>query len=216
MKTIGLLTLLLLILTSCNNEEKNMGLFDKLKKEKPVITSTMMPEDQFWLIIENSKKGSTNLDELALKITNELLKLLSAEIIGFQLRENKLRYDSYNSDLWCAGYIMNGGCSDDCFEYFRCWLIGNGKEIYYNSLKSPDSLSELYSNEEEIYEFEDLMYVASNAFQKKTGKEIDDFIDYQQFKTNEVHYTEFQFTWEEDNEESMKAICPKLMDIAWD
>lgn len=211
-----LITIILLVLGSCNNEEKEMGLFDKLKKEKPVMTSEMMSENQFWTIIDACRNGSRDLEELASSITKELTKLSSAEIIGFKLREQKLRFDSYTSDLWCAGYIMNGGCSDDCFEYFRCWVIAHGKEVYYTALKSSDSLSELYSAHEELYEFEDFLYVASNAFEKKTGKQIDEYIDYKSFKTTETHYPNFQFTWEEENEDSMKAICPKLMDIAWD
>lgn len=59
------------------------------------------------------------------------------------------------------------------------------------------------------------MYAATEAFEIKTGKDIEDFVDYNVFKTNEAHYPDFEFNWEEDNEESMRAICPNLMKIAW-
>lgn len=192
-----------------------MGIFDRFKKEKPVASNEMIDEEQFWSIINSAKLVSKDLDEFVPNITNALSKLTSADIIGFYLREQKLRYDSYNSDLWCAAYIMNGGCSDDCFEYFRCWLIAQGKDTFYKTIKNPDSLADYYSKEIEFYEFEDMMYVASEAFEKKTGKDIEDFVDYGKFKTNEAHYPDFDFTWEEDNEESMKSICPNLMKIAW-
>lgn len=192
-----------------------MGIFDRFKKEKPVASNEMMDEELFWSIIKTAKQGSKDLDEYVPNITNALSKLSSTDIIGFYLREQKLRFDSYKSDLWCAAYIMNGGCSDDCFEYFRCWLIAQGKDVFYKAIETPDSLADYYSEEIEYYEFEDMMYVASEAFEKKTGKDIEDYVDYDVFKTNEAHYPDFEFTWEEDNEESMKAICPNLMKIAW-
>ena len=38
--------------------------------------------------------------------------------------------EAYRHDLWAMGYIVNGGCSDDGFCYFCCWLIGNGSERF--------------------------------------------------------------------------------------
>jgi hypothetical protein len=32
---------------------------------------------------------------------------------------------SYRNDLWAAGYLINGGCSDDGFDYFRGWRAGD-------------------------------------------------------------------------------------------
>jgi hypothetical protein len=204
-----------LLSCSAKTPENNMGLFDRLKKETPVPSNEMMDEEQFWSIIEDAKSASKTLEEYVPNMIDELSKLSSTEIIGFYLREQKLRFDSYSSDLWCAAYIMNGGCSDDCFEYFRCWLIAQGKDFFYTSVRTPDSLADHYSKEIEYYEFEDMMYVASDAFEKKTGKEIQDFVDYDEFKTNEAHYPDFEFTWEEDDIESMKAVCPNLMSVAW-
>ena len=35
---------------------------------------------------------------------------------------------------------MNGGCSDDGFQYFRNWIISRGKEVYYAAKENPDNL----------------------------------------------------------------------------
>lgn len=208
---------LVLTLCSCtsNSKQKKMGIFDRFKKEKPIPSNEMMNENEFWAIIETNKSKKNDDDASTRNILKHLTSLSSKEIIGFHLRIQKLRFDSYNSELWCAGYILNGGCSDDCFEYFRCWIIAQGEDTYKNALENPDTLSELYSKEIEYYELEDLMYVAYDAFEKKTGKNIDDYIDYDVFKYTEAHLPDFEFNWEEDNEESMSAICPKLMAIAW-
>ncbi len=124
---------------------------------------------------------------------------------------------SYNPKTYeyCAGYILNGGCSDDSFEYFRCWLIAHGKEHFYTAMENPDTLVVFYTPDVDDYHFEDFMYVASDAFEKKTGKDIDDFIDYQSFQFTEGKYPKMEFNWEEEDIESMKAICPKLMEKAW-
>ncbi len=36
--------------------------------------------------------------------------------------------------------IMMNGCSDDSFDYFRGWLIAQGKDVYHAALRDPDSL----------------------------------------------------------------------------
>ena len=173
-------------------------------------TSEMLDEDKFWLIIDNSLKKSSNQEEQEKILVEEIEQLSPKEMIGFRLRTDKLLYDTYNSEIWCAGYIMNGGCSDDGFEYFRCWLISRGKNTYYKIKSNPDYLVNETNESIEFYDFESFWYVALTAFKTKTGKELYDYIDYDKFKTNEGNYPKFKFTWEENNPESMKKICPQL------
>ena len=45
------------------------------------------------------------------------------DIIEFAKIFNTLYANSYQSNLWAVAYIINGGCSDDGFDYFRGWLI---------------------------------------------------------------------------------------------
>ena len=46
-------------------------------------------------------------------------------------------------------------------------------------------------------------------------KDLYDYIDNENFKTKEGQYPQFEFTWQEENPESMKKICPKLFDKLW-
>jgi hypothetical protein len=178
---------------------------EKVNFEK---SSEMIDELRYWGIItksfinSNSDQRSTILDELS--------KLTPQEIVGFSLRTRKLLKESYLSDLWCAAYIMKGGCSDDGFEYFRCWLITKGKDVFYKALKNPDSLSELKKQFFSDYEYEELLYFPDEAFKTKTGKEINDHIDMDNFFKLEGSYPKIKFNWQEDNKASMKKICPKL------
>lgn len=202
-----------------------MGLFDKFfgsKQTEKVAanfdstqltkTAEMIDEDLYWSIIAKSLKQTTNQDAQEQFLIKEIRELTPIQIIGFRLRTDKLLYDTYNSEMWCAGYIMNGGCSDDGFEYFRNWVISRGKETYYNAKENPDNLIKEVDDGLEMYDFEGFWYVALEAFKQKTGKDLYDFIDNENFKTKEGQYPQFEFTWQEGDPESMKKICPKLFE----
>ena len=208
-----------------------MGLFDKLfgKKQQaqqefqPVQfdttklskTAEMLDEDLFWAIVDESPKNTDHLDDQELFLIKEIGKLTPQQMIGFRLRTDKLLFDSYTSEMWCAGYLMNGGCSDDGFEYFRNWVISRGRETYYKAKENPDTLISQVGDDIEDYDFESFWYVALEAFNHKTGEDLYDYIDEALFLTKEGHYPQFEFNWKEEDPESMKKICPKLFDRFW-
>lgn len=176
-------------------------------------TAEMLDENIFWNIIDNSLKNTNNQKNQEAFLIKEIQKLTLKEIIGFRLRTDKLLYDTYNSKMWCAGYIMNGGCSDDGFEYFRNWVISRGKDVYYKAKENPNTLiSQKENGEDEMFDFESFQYVALEAFNKKTRKSLYDFIDYENFKTTEGNYPQFKFDQKEENPESMKKLCPQLFE----
>jgi len=179
-------------------------------------SSEMLKEEQFWGIVEKSLEDTWGEEEQEEKLIQEIAKLSPKEMIGFRLRTDKLLYDTYNSAMWCAGYLMNEGCSDDGFEYFRNWLISRGKETYYQAKENPDHLIEEVSADQSFYDFESFWYVALEAFQRKTGMNLYDYIDEDRFLTKESNYPQMEFNWEEDDPESMQAVCPKLFEAFWD
>lgn len=181
----------------------------------------LMKEDEFWQLIEESLKvaqaeheeiGDEQQEVQHEFLKSKLMELSWQDIVKFRNRFDDLHMLSYKDDLWCAGYILNGGCSDDGFDYFRAWLISQGKETFYNALKNPDSLADLpqVTNDVEYYEFEDIIYVAGDAF---TEKYKDDIYDYLGDKPSQG---KFEMTWEFDDEDSMRKLCPKLMGKFWD
>src|SRR5262249_53956418 len=97
------------------------------------------------------------------------------EIVEFDkiFREYWIR--AYTWDLWGAAYIIDGGCSDDGFMDFRGWLISEGEKAFENALKDPESLVRVVREDDEDCQYEGFQYVASMAWEKKTGKGMDDF-----------------------------------------
>jgi hypothetical protein len=167
-------------------------------------TPELMDEDQYWSIIHWAQEAADNLEEMEKYLIDAVEKLTPTEMVGFYLRTHDLEQKAYTSDLWCAAYIINDGASDDGFEYFRCWLISTGKDIYYKAIEYPDSLAELLE-EGNYYDFEALTYVPITAFENKTGRDLYDYIETISFTMKEM-----VFTWKESNRESQKKICPKL------
>ncbi len=173
-------------------------------------TAEMLDEDRYWSIIEKSLKNSKNQYSQEKFLEREIKKLRPKEIVGFKLRTDSLLYKSYNSDLWCAAYILNLGCTDDGFEYFRFWLISQGKKVYYQAKNDPDSLISAIKHNNDLYEFESFPNIAENSFNESTEKEIRDFIDYDNFVTYDGKYPQLEFNWDESDPETMMKICPKI------
>jgi hypothetical protein len=133
-----------------------------------------MNEERFWAIIEESRRGIRGWRDSE-KQYDRLLGMLQGEapeaIIEFNRILTAKMAESYRWDLWGIGYIVNGGCSDDGFEYFRCWIISLGKEFYEKALEDPESIAEV-TNRKYHYEFEPLLHVAFEAYEVITETEM--------------------------------------------
>ena len=189
----------------------------ELAELKP--TAEMMDEEQFWAIVQTAVDEAGDDEEAYLEVVKrELSKLSLKEMIGFRLRTDKLLYDSYTSEMWCAGYLMNGGCSDDGFEYFRLWVISRGRKVYEAAMANPDNLIDYIGDDDEMdfFEFESFWYVALEAFEEAVDAELYDYVDDDNFKTCEGNYPNFEFNWEEDDPESMQKLCPRLFEKFWE
>ena len=140
-------------------------------KEVPQDSKLLMDSGKFWEIIATSKSNSSaDYEKQQTELEKELLKLTGIEILEFDNKFRTLRGEVYNWDFWAAAYIINGGCSDDCFSDFRGWLIGQGKSTFENAVKNISTLTQLKDTNDG--DWEGLSYVPTDAYEKKTGNEI--------------------------------------------
>lgn len=158
----------------------------------------LMLEEKFWQIINETRNVSRQKYEFQCQLLTEYLETLTAqEIVQFDRTFTFILAKSYSFKLWEPAYALNGGCSDDTFEYFRSWLIGQGKNKFYWTLKYPRLLF-FIGVKELIENYEGLAYSAYDAYKNKTGRDLPqhDDIEYsdggQMFKENEafLHYPE--------------------------
>ena len=133
-----------------------------------------MDEARFWELIEETRDAADgDVDRHADLLTQRLADEDKDEIVAFRRHWQQKRVDAYRWDLWAAAYVINGGCSDDCFEYFRNYLIALGREQYQAALRDPDSLAGVTLREEP--EAESIGYAALSAYESVTGSEMPPF-----------------------------------------
>src|SRR5437763_11415291 len=117
----------------------------------------LVDDAKFWTIIEAGEMHRLpDLDRQLAVVQDQLHLLTPAELVAFHLMFNRKMDDADHWDLWAVGYLMNGGCSDDGFAYFRAWLISQGRRVYEAALRDPDSLAAVADPDRDDNEAEDL------------------------------------------------------------
>lgn len=135
-----------------------------------------MDKAAFWKRIDSARKDAEgNLDDQVEILRDHLQALEPEEIVEFDKIFREYWTRAYTWDLWGAAYIIGGGCSDDGFMDFRGWLISKGEKAFENAITDPESLIKVVKEDDDDCQFEGFQYVASQAWEKKTGKGMDDF-----------------------------------------
>ena len=87
------------------------------------MADTSMPVDRFWELVGKTIEHGADQENQIDALSEVLRQLTPAEIEAFERTFHQQQRQAYSWDLWGAAYIMNGGASDDGFEYFQRWLI---------------------------------------------------------------------------------------------
>jgi Protein of unknown function (DUF4240) len=131
-----------------------------------------MDETEFWELVDSTREAAEgDPEEQADLLVEQLLQLEPDLVLDFA-RHFEARYNrAYRWDLWGAAWVLLDGASDDAFDFFRCWLIAQGREVFEGALHDPDALAELLSDfDEEIDgDGEELGYAADEAYEQLTG-----------------------------------------------
>jgi len=129
-------------------------------------------EKNFWQLIETVKReAGFDLESRPAILQRRLALLAPAEIQRFQKRYEGHLLEAHRWNLWGAAYLMNEGCSDDCFKYFRDWLISEGEETFKRAIANPDSLATIPPRE--YFELESYGYAALKAFAAMGAGELE-------------------------------------------
>lgn len=140
----------------------------------------LMELDRFWQIIEQSRtdfdpdRSDGNMSAQAARLKQVLSELNPKEIGAFSNRFSELFHSAYRWDLWAAGYIIEGGCSDDGFMDFRYWLISMGRTVFDNAMADVESLADVaFGDGIEVCSFEGFGYIADELLRTMGVSESD-------------------------------------------
>lgn len=121
----------------------------------------------------------------------------------FDLELHTAMARAYGWSLWGAAYVMNGGCSDDGFDYFLGWLVGQGRDVFDRALADPDSLAEAALAEDEgEFENEDLIAAPWSAYEQETGGDLPE--------GPRIERPDLGPGWDFDDEAEMRRRYPRL------
>ena len=136
-----------------------------MKKMQNWQENIPMTKDKFWEVINNARAIAPALEGEPLResLYKQLLTLFPDELVGFDCAWQEYRRIANSPQLIASACIINGGTSDDRFDYFKNWLILQGQYVFRQALKDPDALAEFKIPFDDT-EWEDCGYLTSLAF----------------------------------------------------
>ncbi|SEF59790.1 Protein of unknown function [Actinacidiphila yanglinensis] len=136
-----------------------------------------MDETEFWEIVDSTRDAADGDPEEHADLMVERLAGLDPEAVLDFARHFETRFNrAFTWELWGAADIMLGGADEDAFDFFRCWLIGEGRHVFEGALHAPDDLAFLVPefDPEADGDAEDLGYAADEAYEQLTGVRLPD------------------------------------------
>jgi len=101
-----------------------------------------MDINKFWAIVDQCKDA----EHPELAVAELLDGLPIEEVMEFGYYLEWMEIHAFRADIWCAAYLLNGGCGDDGFTYFIRGLIAQGRDLFERTLKNPEHLQVLWGN----------------------------------------------------------------------
>ncbi|MFC5002210.1 DUF4240 domain-containing protein [Dactylosporangium cerinum] len=173
--------------------------------------------EDVWRVVEQARAGQPETapaDQVAESMVRVLSAWAPADIAAFEQPLWDLLTASYRGDLWAAAAIINGGASADGFDYFRGWLIAQGRDTFERALADPDSLAGhaaviAAADDGARLESEDVLTVASQAYERVTGaSELPD-------RDFVIEFPELDPAWDLDDDDAdttqMRRRLPRLV-----
>ncbi len=146
-------------------------------------TVSAVDRETFWAIVERARRAAgretvtaDGAGAVARQLVAELSVLSPAAIVGFEQAYDEVNLEAWRWDLWAAAYLMRGGCSDDGFDYFRGWLVAQGRAVWERAVADPDSLAEAGVDPDDLaVDCEAVLSAAGDAYARVTGAGTDAF-----------------------------------------
>ena len=162
-----------------------------------------MSHPQFWDLIADTRGQAGNDTGRQSELLEERLsKLPPEQIVSFARLRRRLDERAYTWDIWGAAYVIEDGCSEDCFRDFRAYLISLGRGPYEAALHNPDSLAPIVQDAEQG-DWENADDVAPDAYGTATSDDypLDD---------SDLSGSPRGESWDDESQEALVQRYPAL------
>jgi uncharacterized protein DUF4240 len=173
--------------------------------------------ESWWSLVGEARMSVADPDDgevVAAALTDRLATLDPEAIATYAAPMWAALAASYTTDLWGAAYLINGGCSDDGFDYFRGWLMSQGRDAYERIVADPDALAELPAVIRAVakgieLEAEEMLGAVTTAYRRCTGEDLP--IGY-----FTILDPELEPMWDFDDDGEAAARLPRLFSLCLD
>ncbi|NOU29006.1 MAG: DUF4240 domain-containing protein [Polyangiaceae bacterium] len=165
-----------------------------------------MNEDTFWALVEEARTQAKGRDAALPDALSAILRERKPdEIVAFQVAFEARMREANLAPLWNAAHLMNKGTSEESFEHFRGWLIGQGRAVYEGARVDADRLADVDVKRGKAL-LDDLLFAAGTAYNERTG--ATDFFD--RIPKEDQALEGLPFTREEELKEKLPRLYAKF------
>jgi hypothetical protein len=126
-------------------------------------TNAVMPDMVFWNIIDKARKKSKGDFARQKTLMTDMLKTLDhLSIVMFNNKFLSLLDAANNEKLYVAANLIKPNCEEECFQDFKSYIIGLGKEQFFKIVSEPDNLASI--SIDETKKLDGLQECASDAY----------------------------------------------------
>ena len=165
-----------------------------------------MDVEKYWTLVERAREDRSEPEQVAARLTELLAELPVEEIEESYLAYHRITARGYTWSLWGAAYLINGGCGDDGFEYFRGWLVARGRTVFEAALRDPDSLADVLTKDDfDMAECESMLGAPWSAARLVTGEGLT--------STESVPLPDLGEGWDFEDDDEMGRRYPRLTEL---
>jgi len=179
------------------------------------MSVTEINRDTFWTLIDQAKEAPGDPNEWLMK---KLMSMGPEQAKRFDTIARAYMDAAYQYGLWTAASVMErNSCSDDGFMDFRAWLVGQGRKVYMDALKAPDSLANIPFYQD--FRFDALPYMGDHAYEELTGRNTFQDFDHGEYRAlaaeikKDIQYGKgigYPYTWSE-TADYLPKLCAKYL-----
>lgn len=129
-------------------------------------------DKRFWNLIDTARKHAGSAGQFAEALSAQLATCAPEDIGTF----DRLLWDRLgrlnHRDLWAVAHLARGGCSDDSFDYFRAWIVAQGRAAFDAACRGPADLLP-YCDDSWDLQCEELLSAADEAYRTATGRSLE-------------------------------------------